>query len=103
MVPDMSGACPAMSLPPACPGRTTAPRSRAAGVTLAEVSPHMNRPSTPAETTALPLNGIDGSTGTYLVPSVSAAEIAALARSGGIGAAELRDVRDKIGQPGDMP
>jgi hypothetical protein len=55
------------------------------------------------ETTAILPNGIDGSTGAYLVPGVSAAEIAALARGNRLGAAELRDVRDKIGQPGDMP
>lgn len=63
----------------------------------------MSRTPTRVDTAALTLNGIDGSTGTYLVPSVSAAEIAALARGGRIGAAELRDARDKIGQPGDMP
>lgn len=62
----------------------------------------MSRPSS-LDTTVLTPNGIDGSTGTYLVPGVSAAEIAALARGGRIGDAELRDVRDKIGQPGDMP
>jgi hypothetical protein len=63
----------------------------------------MSRTPVRVETTVIPLNGIDGSTGTYLVPGVSAAEIAALARGGRIGGAELRDARDKIGQPGDMP
>jgi hypothetical protein len=49
------------------------------------------------------LNGIDGSTGAYLTPPLTAAQIAALARGGRLDAAELRDLQDKARTRIDMP
>ena len=49
------------------------------------------------------LNGIDGSTGAYLTPPLTAAQIATLARGGRLDAAELRDLQDKARAPIDMP
>jgi hypothetical protein len=42
-----------------------------------------------------PLNGIDGSTGAYLTPSLTAAQIATLAQGGRLDVAELRELEDK--------
>jgi hypothetical protein len=49
------------------------------------------------------LNGIDGSTGAYLTPPLTTAEIATLARGGLLPAAELHDLQDKVRSSSDIP
>jgi hypothetical protein len=49
------------------------------------------------------LNGIDGSTGAYLTPPLTAAQIATLALGGGLPAAELRELQDKAQTSIDTP
>jgi hypothetical protein len=65
----------------------------------------MTRTSIPIEAsaTAVPLNGIDGSTGDYLMPPLTPARIAALATGGRRDAAELRELRDKARLAIDQP
>lgn len=55
-----------------------------------------------AQPAAVALNGIDGSTGEYLMPPLTTARIAALARGGRHDATELRELRDKTRLPIDM-
>jgi hypothetical protein len=67
----------------------------------------MSHTSIPIQVGAQPgsilLNGIDGSTGRYLTPALTTAQIAALAMGSGPGAAELRELRDKARLAVELP
>jgi hypothetical protein len=85
-----------------------------AGMARARQTPAMTRTSTdsddprdsrPARAPSRPmlLNGIDGSTGTYLTPPLTTTQIATLATGGRLDAAELCELQEKARAPVDMP